>query len=293
MIYLEHPQLGRLDLVDKPNGFDVTQFEIGFPEVREVVIPRPLLDGSFDFTRYLGQRAVTVSMYLDQRRAPTQLLLDALMPFLHPLYRPRLIYTVQDIQQPCFDIPPLPQPRALTIRGVDAPVVINGPRFQQITVQWVADTYALSVDENCYTFLPADDTEDGRTYDLTFDRVYPPTLPSGSQVIVNAGNAPAHWRWTIFPAIDDPILTVNGVTITTDGGSGTSISGTDVLVIDTLARTIRVNDDPMQSVLGNTNFGDWDWSDLLLHPGENFVRFQGDNLSSDCRATICWSDTWL
>jgi hypothetical protein len=293
VIYLDHPVLGRLDLMDKPNGYDVSEFQIGFPEVREVVIPRPLLDGAFDLTQYLGTRAVTVAMYLDQRRAPTQLLLDRLMPYLHPLYRPRLVYTIQDIQQPCVDIPALPAPRALTVRGVDGPTIINGPRFQTISVQWVADTYAQSVDENCYTFLPSDDSEAGRTYDLAFDRIYPPTLPSGSQTIINAGNAPAHWRLTIFPDVDDPVFEVNGFQIDTDGGGGTSIGTGQTLVIDTLQRSVRIDDDPASSVLGNTNFGSWEWSDLLLHPGANSIRYQGDNLSSDARATICWYDTWI
>lgn len=288
MIYLDEPSLGTLLLRDQPEGYDVASFQIGFPEVRTVVQPRALQDGADDYTMYLGQRAVTISMYLDQRRQSTQGLLDLLLPYLSPRYRPRMIYTVQDIAAGC-PVLPLPAPRALGLRGADAPVVINGPRFQTITCQWVADTYATGVDERCFTFLPSSDEEDGRTYDLTFDRSYPATYPSGFQIINNAGNAPADWRMTIFGPFDDVRIDINTATILTS----VTVAAGDTLVIDTAARTIRINDDPSASRYGSTNFGDWTWDDLMLQPGNNAVRFQAINIDDETRATICWRDTYV
>jgi len=292
-MYLTHPDLGRLDL-DCGIGYVVAQYEIGFPRPREVVRVRPLDDGIIDDTAFVGERAVSVALRLDQRKVATQTLLDLLLPFVHPGRRPRLVWSVerQDGAGPC---PPgtAPGPRSLVVRGADAPVPIAGPRFQTIVCQWIGAPFIESVEERCQTWSPGETNEGGRTYDLTFDRVYPASAPSGQIIVVNAGNSPAPWRLTIFGELEDPIVWINDRQITTDGGGGTTLGFGQTLVIDTLARTMRLDDDPADSVYNRSNFTEWEWSDLRPRPGPNTLRIQASNVQPGSAATICWRDTWL
>ena len=282
MMYLTEPTLGQLDLDCDPDGYVVSQFEIGFPEVRPVVLPRALADGVLDTTRFVGQRAITVSISLDQTKMATQDLLDRLMPYLSPRYRPRLVYAVQD---------PIVNPnhvRSFEVRGVDAPVVIEGPKFQTVVCQWVAiDHRATSIEERCAVLIPGGN-ELGREYDLEFDREYPLSPPPGIINITMDGNDPADWVGTIIGAVDDPIVTINGINVEF---TGVSLTAGQTLVIDTRNRTMIQGGN--LSVYGSSNFVDWQWDDLLLQPGVNVIRLQGTAPDPNAYMLICFRDTWL
>lgn len=282
MMYLSEMTLGQLDLDCDPDGYVVSEFQIGFPDVRPVVVPRAIADGVLDSTRFVGQRAITVAITLDQKKLATQDLLDRLMPYLSPRYRPRLVYAVQD---------PVVNPnhiRSFEVRGVDAPLVINGPKFQTIVCQWVAlDHRATSIEERCVAGVPGGD-ELGREYDLEFDRDYPASPPLGVVTFNMDGNDPADWVATIVGPIDDPEFTINGTQITF---TGVSISAGQTLVIDTRNRTMIAGGN--LSVYGDSNFVDWQWDDLLLRPGQNTMRLQGDLTDGDTYVTLCFRDTWL
>ncbi len=282
MMYLTDPVLGQLDLDCDPDGYVVSQFEIGFPDVRPVVIPRALADGVLDTTRFVGQRAITVSITLDQTKLATQDLLDKLMPYLSPRYRPRLVYT---IQQPVVNPNHV---RSFELRGVDAPLVIEGPKFQTIVCQWVAlDHRATSIEERCQVLIPGGD-EIGREYDLEFDRDYPPSPPVGVVNVTMNGNDPADWVATIIGAIDDPIITINSVTVEF---TGVSLVTGQILEINTRNRTMIQGGN--LSVYGNSNFVDWEWDQLLLQPGVNVLRLEGTNPDPGAYLLICFRDTWL
>lgn len=283
MMYLTDPTLGQLNLDCDPEGYVVSQFDIGFPTARPVVRLRALADGVLDTSRFVGQRAITIAITLDQTKMPTQDLLDMLMPYLSPRYRPRLVYSVQE---------PVLNPthiRSFEIRGVDAPLVINGPKFQTVICQWVAlDHRATSVDQSCVTVIPTSLDENGRLYDLSFDRDYPFSPPAGVTSINMAGNDPADWIVEIVGGIDDPLLEINGITVQF---TGVSLLPNQVLEINTRNRTMIQGGN--LSVYGNSNFVDWQWDDLLLRPGTNTIRFGGDNADAISYALFCWYDTWL
>lgn len=283
MIYLTDPTLGQLDLDCDPEGYVVSQFEIGFPSERPVVSLRALADGVQDDSRFVGQRAITVSITLDQTKMATQDLLDKLMPYLSPRYRPRLVYSVQE---------PVVNPshiRSFEVRGADAPVVINGPKFQTVVCQWRAiDHRATSIEQTCKTIFPTGDDELGRVYDLEFDRDYPASVPVGATTIVMAGNDPADWTADIVGIVDDPYLRVNDVEITF---TSVSVSAGQILRIDTRNRTMILGGN--LSVYGNSNFMDWEWDDLLFRPGDNKVQYYGSNLGADSYVLICHRDTWI
>lgn len=288
MICLDDLELGRLDL-DCGGGYVVERFEIGWPTVREVTRPRPLDHGTLDDTAYLGERAVTVALRLDQRKHPTQTLIDRLLPYIAPWRRPRLCWAVQRDGDPCNAIPP-PGLRSLVVRGVDAPTVIDGPRYQTLVVQFAGQALIEALDETCETWPVGEDDSNGRAYDLEYDRVYPASPPTGLRVVVNDGTAPAHWRLTLFGQMVDPVVVVNGVEVSL---TGLTMTATDTLVIDTGLRVILANGDSNESRYGIANYAEWEWSELRLRPGVNEVRLLATNTTPTSIGTLCWRSSWL
>lgn len=78
-------------------GYIVTEYDLGWPEVRAVSYDRPLADGAFDLTRYFGQRSVTLSITLngEARDVPEAALRTDLAKYLHPRRRPVLSFIEQ------------------------------------------------------------------------------------------------------------------------------------------------------------------------------------------------------
>lgn len=289
-MYLTESTLGQLDL-DCADGFVVTDFQIGWPEVREVTTPRSLSDGSVDTTTYLGSRPVTVGLRLDQTKMATQDLLDLVTPYLSPRYRPQIVWSVQQSAPGC---PPpaatVTTIRSLTVRGVDGPLVVDAPKYLSLVLQWVAqDPYTTAIDETCAVALMTGNAEDGRVYDLDFDREYPFSPVYGYTYFTPLGNAPMDWTGTITAEVTDPEILINSVTITF---VGVTLTAGQTINIDTQERTIFRNNDPTDSVYGYTNFQDWTWDEIRLVPGQNVIRLQAASYSGDPAFTLCWYDNW-
>jgi len=289
-VQLSDPGLGTLDLGTYP--YVVTQLQIGSPTVRTVMRHRALADGAFDDTRYLGSRAVTVTCRLNNRgRIPgcsgaidMQTLLDFVLPYMSPRLRPTLSY----------QLPGSPTSRSMVVRGESWPVGIDGPKYPTLPLQFVCPSGEIfSGDEgdvDCVTITPATEVEAGRTYDLTFDRQYPAAQPLGGRLVQVEGSTSAHWNAKLYGAVTDPTLAVNGVRIQF---TGVVVAVGDYLEIDTRTRTILLNGDPSASRYAQTNFTEWNWDQLRLHPGENTIFFGGTNLSATASALVCWRPTWL
>lgn len=294
MIYLTDPTLGTLDLSCE-QGFVVTSFEIGWPEVREVSYNRALSDGAVDTTEFLGKRAVTVALRMDQRYAPTQSIIDRISPFLSPRYRPTIVWSVQDAPDPCPTVVttgacynPI---RSLMLRGADAPLVVDKPKYLEIVLQWVAqDSYVSAIDETCVVVSVTGAEEFGREYDLDFDRDYPLSPVYGILYFDTCGNAPMNWVGTLVGEIEDPEILVNDVTITF---TGLTLTAGQTIIIDTEQRTILRNGDVNDSVYGLTNFAQWTWDDLRLTPGTNQIRLEGSNTIGAPYFTLCYYDKWF
>lgn len=294
LVYLTDPTLGTLNIGPlvlgggrrecNADGYVVSDWTVGFPAVRPVVRNRALADGTVDDTRFVGARAISMSIAIDRRRGDPQLTVDRLMPYLSPRYRPRLHWT----------IPGSDQERSALVRGADGPLQINGPQLHVVSASWVAPNGVLeSAAESCEIINPGSDTEDGRRYDLVFDRVYPPSLGIGDRLVVNEGNAVAEWTATIFGPCVNPALIINGVPIRFDRSGGLTLTGGTSVTIDSRQRTILLNNDPGQSRYEFVNFTDWAWDDVRLQPGDNIVRFEGDTLDPGSQVQFCWRSAWL
>lgn len=289
-MYLTEPTLGTLDL-ECTEGFVVVDFQVGWPEVREVITPRALSDGSIDTTYYLGKRPITVTLRFDQTKLATQNLIDLVTPFLSPRYRPQIVWSVQQSGPWC------PGPaasvetiRSLQVRGADGPLVVNAPKYLQMVLQWVAqDPYTTGLNQFCAVALITGAEEFGRVYDLTFDRDYPYSPQYGVTAFTPLGNAPMDWVGTITAELVNPNVLINNTTI---DFSGVTLLPGQTIIIDTLERTILLNGDPNSSLYGSTNFQDWTWDELRLDPGQNQIRLQADSYVGDPSFTLCWYDKW-
>lgn len=303
MIYLTEPQLGRLDLgplvlgggVQQCNadGYVVTGWEIGFPAERAVVRNAALADGVFDSTRFWGARAVSMAVTIDVNKQDPQLAIDALTAYMTPHRRPRLAWT----------IPGSVHERSLVVRGVDAPLSIQGKQAHTMAASFIGIHGTLESNNgngpdgvNSISIVPSVEGDStGREYDLTFDRIYPYSPGRGEHIIDNKGNEIADWRCTISAfggePVVNPILSINGIDMSFTENGGLTLQPNESVTIDTRDRTALWNNDPNESRYDRLNYLEWAWEDVRLKPGKNSVRYeeQADN----GMAVFEWRDTWL
>ena len=217
---LEDPRLGRIDL-DCDNGYVVQAYQLGFPTVREVVVPNSIDDGTFDVTRFYGSRSITLDIAIKSHTgiapsstyiAPEAELRDALLAFLYPGARPTLIFSEHGDDRV----------KQVMVRGATASIAVDRRDYNKINVSWVAPRGSLlSWDPRCYQFIFSSNTPDTQT-----------------ETILNAGSAPAHWQATLTGESVKPRFIINGVQVlqldylTTHG---------DITVIDSFSRTVTVN----------------------------------------------------
>lgn len=291
MIQLIDSQLGTLDLRCDP--FVVVSFQIGSRAVRAVARPRALADGVIDDTKFVGARAATVTVRLNDGAAcrpgtSQQELFDLLLPYMSPRRRPLLRWSLPGSDGVT---------RQMVVRGDSAPMVIAGPRYPVVALAFVSDGEITDGDsddgsggssgEQCETIEPTEDVESGRVYDLAFPRDYPVSNAIGWRQVTQSGNEAAHWTGTISGPVTNPFLQVNDALVTWTANGGLVLNAGDFLTIDTRERTMFFNGDPTEPRYDRTNFPAWWWDDLLLQPGVNAVRY-GDT----GQFNICWRSTW-
>lgn len=288
MIRLIERRLGELELRCSP--FVVVDFTIGSRAPRVVKRNRALADGGIDDTRFAGGRAVSVTIMTNEdlcaRPDETmQDLIDRLTPYTVARRRPLMQWTV----------PGSPHVRELTVRGEDAPISIGRRSHPVIVTSWdAADgeiTTPFDPTADCTIIEPAIDVETGRTYDLVFNRTYPPSLAVGDRTVISGGNERAHWSAVIFAGTGttDPYLRINGVTMSF---SGLTLPEGSTVVIDTREHTMWLNGVPGDSVHQFSNFTQWAWEDLMLEPGANALRFGASALGSGAVLQLCHRKTW-
>lgn len=284
---LEEPTLGTLDLTAP--GYVVSDIVIGHPSERAVERARALNDGAIDETQFFGGRAVTFTVTLDTRVLPFETLVDRLKAFTSPRRRPLLVWSYLGTPTSL---------RTLLLRGVDAPVAMNGTRYPVVVSSWKSPwAFQRGYEQSCVVITPSQAEEAGRTYPLTFNRTYPAQLPVGAFVAANNGNENADWTAVVSAGptgtVVNPVITVNGVAMRFDQNGGITLTAGQTLVIDTAARSVLLNNDPADPRLDRVNYLAWQWEDLQLRPGTNLVSYRHTGSSTVAFATICWDTTWL
>lgn len=327
-IVLWEPSLGRLELGNLP--FVVESFQIGSPDIRDNIKNRALIDGVFDDTMYHGASAITLTTRLapNLRCSANQAdywiatLRDTLVAYMHPRLRPRLYWrypgerraqasgpTIAGLGDAPFGSVPLGSSVTVLssgsriddldgigqwaeVRGASWPFVMSGPRFPSLAVQFKNPLGQMFLgdpeDPPLTATAEPGAVAEGRSYDLTFDRSYPDVAhPVGTAVIHNGGNSYAGFRMQVHGPFDA------GATLNM---RGVSVEFNEALLINQYVELRTLNKTILRET-GNsyypfTNFGDWDWDDLLLPHGDTFMTFDGvDSGAPSGWATIEWHST--
>jgi hypothetical protein len=283
---LSEPSLGVLDLTAP--GWVVMDFQIGHPTERPIVRPRSLNDGIRDDSAFVGGRAITFSLMLNNNALPTQTLLDIVRPYFSPRYRPVLIWSHAGSRD---------DTRRTVVRGIDAPLPVARAKFPTLVCSFLAaDAQIFSEGLNQRTFGPSASVESGRSYDETYDKDFPFSSPVGSTIVTNGGNGFADWTTTLIAGdgtMVNPSLFINDLEMSFDQNGGLTLLAGQTLVIDTKERSILIDGNPSTPAFDKVNFLDWSWADLQLQPGDNLVRVDFTGTSTNGVATIEWRDTWL
>lgn len=283
MIQLIDDRLGTLALRDDP--YCVVSFEIGSRASRPNIRQRALADGHVDDTVVGGGRAFTMTLRLNDKdcgpgAVTMQSLIDRLTPYMNQRRRPILRWSLPG-SDGVF--------RQMVVRGDSLPIPVTDRKKLALIASFVSDGEITSPEQNCTDIAPADDDEQGRTYDMTYDRVYPVSVAIGDRIIEQQGNEAAHWRGTLYGDATGPYLRINGTEVRWD--EDYNVPGGSAIYIDTRERTMFLNGAEADSVQHLTNFAEWQWEDLLLQPGGNQVRYGADVITSGS-LTMCWHDTW-
>lgn len=265
--------------IDCTTGFVATELQVGFPSPRPVVRPRALGDGLIDNSAFLGNRALTLSLTLDTTVAPVQSLVDRLLPFLAQTRRPRLAWRLGDTPYPPAPPAPTPYPtsdgrwRSAIVRGVDAPVIISGPRYLTISASWVTvDAYLETKDLSLWAAGPNGPVE----------------------TIWHQGNAPAAWVATFTGNAITPSLVINGITLSFPAYT---VPVNRRVTIDLAARTIIESTDlgaaPFVNLYPQVNSYSWSWESLFFQPGANTFEYNTGLPVPANNANISFRDAWL
>ena len=280
-ITLSTPEVPTLTIGDG-GDFGLRALDLGFPQVRAVVSPRPAADGVIDETTYIGSRLITADIILYPGTWERE---QALRAFLSPRYRSSMAIT-----------PPDGPELVTTVRGaaLSAPVVLEDLTggVKRINAQWTAPFGILESAAMNTVVVAAAGTvlAAGRTYDLQFDRDYPAADPSGSSTVTNAGTAEAY-----------PVLKVHGpctapaIAHTTSGRvlsfPTLTINEGDFLEIDTRNKTIRYNANADDSRYGALDFAISSW--WSLSPGLQRIRFIPETFTAPSQVQVTWRDAWI
>jgi hypothetical protein len=283
-----------LDLMDQANGFRVETVDLGYPAVREDVGDYPGRRGGWDNTRLFGARAVTVTGWIvPVPGASRQAAWHAIAPYLDPAARPVLTFQIDGDQIP----------HQLHVRAAQFSSVASNPQVSPFQLGFKAlDPVAYSATVNTAICWPTN-TAGGRTYNLSFPRVYPAS-PIGGATTTTAGDQ------TVYPLLHlyGPASTIRiaetiwaaaaptGYSYAIPFKSGYSVAAGDRLDIDCAAHTVLTNGDPGSSQYNQIDFANWSgfWPRLAptdTNPAE--WTLSATATSGVTQLQIVWQDAYL
>lgn len=240
------PRLGNLDLSCE-NGYVVSSYDLGFPEVREVKLNNSLNDGTFDITRFYGSRAITLDIVLKGHGgiAPGQgarlgaeaELRDRLLGYMYPAVRPVLLFSEHEDERV----------RQIQLRASQASRAVGQARYNRVTCSWVAPRGILtSYDQECYRVYFTESS--GRSVTITVN---------------NHGTLDTDWNASISGEVTRAKIEL---TTLTESAAGVVSATTrtlqldyetkpgDLVILDSYSRTVTVNGvRTPYSYIGNNN----------------------------------------
>lgn len=280
-----------LPLDDAGAGYACTELDLGYPEVREVSHNRPDFDGADDQTALFGPRSVTMTV-VAWRGGAQELddIVSLFTPFLSVRARPVLHLTEQSSTD---------REKLITLRAQAMGSPMTPPYTRVLNMSFVAaDPYLYDATARQVAAWSGSTSPPGRTYDLTFDRWYPPG--GGAPVtgyIINGGDVVAFPTFRIFGPVSEPTLSLvgqRGPNFSMQFRAGFEVDQGHHVAIDTAERTALVDGDPARPVLSQVIWGAQGlvWPALLP-----LVRYEmhlsGENTSGVTQVIATWREGFL
>lgn len=287
--------LGTLSVLleDSTKGYFCTELNLGYPAAREVINNRPDQDGADDRTQYMGSRAVTANISaLAGAGARIDTVASQFAPFMVPSARPTLHYILDR---------PGAAERTMTLRASNYAWPIIGSFQRDIQLAWVcSDPYAADPNQSSASAYAGSSTSPGRLYNLIFPRVYP--VGGGSATtgqILPKGDLSVQPIFQIWGPITAPVITLNLI----GGGGGWQIKFLPPLIInanhyveiDTYAKTVRMDGDPMQSQSALLDWQNTTWPVCPPVPPTQgtYLQLSGGSTSVITQVKALWHDRYL
>ena len=285
-------ELGSLvmPLEDEAGGWFMTELNLGYPEVRDVVGNRPDAHGIFDRTSYFGARAVSASVKaVKWAGAELDEVASSFAPFMVPAARPVLHYVL--------DRPGAPE-RILTLRAAGYEFVIDNPVERDIHLEWIAaDPIVRDPASSSATAYTGASTGAGRRYNLAYNRVYP--AGGGGPVsatIRSNGDVAVRPLLRIYGPVTAPVVAFAP-------GAGAfamlptlTISGGHYVEVDCALKTAWIDGDRSLNALAYVDWptiyaqGGWP----LIPPRTNVtMTMTGQSTSSTTQTQATWNDGYL
>jgi hypothetical protein len=281
-----------LPLEDVSAGYFCQSLDLGAPVVREVVSNRPGQDGVDDRTQYLAGRVVTASITaLAGAGAQIDAVAASFGPYMNPAVRPVLHYVL--------DRPGSPE-RTMILRASAYGWPIVGAWQRDINLQWLAaDPTALDPTVRSATAWSGASVVTGRTYPLTFNRIYPAGGGTGpiSGRIQTLGDLGVRPTLTVYGPIEGATITfdtvVSGQHFVIPFEPSFIIGGNTFVVIDTANKTAYLQGDPGQPVMADLDWLHSTWPVIPPAPDRAIMSLAGTSTTSVTQVVATWQDRYL
>lgn len=269
ILRIESPGLAPLALDDPAAGLYVSAYDLGAPRTREVMSPRPLADGADDFTQYVGERVVSMTVDVFDGDGGTHgELVDLLAAFCHPGRRSTIYESHRNAE------------RQVQVRAGSTSAPRDHPTDRAIQVAFVAPSGLIESATVSTVTVPPLPAAEGAPFDWTFPVSWPPAAPDAT-VATSAGSMGA---W--------PTIRVDGPCFGPVIANGSralafpelAIDAGHFVEIDTAARTVlldgvtdrRSSLDPASST--------W-WQ---ITPGANELTYAPELSGPPSEVTVTW-----
>lgn len=282
-----------LDLSDYAgNGVYVAKVDIGAPAVREVAYDLPDRDGTLDQTAFVGARLITLSgqVIASAAAGTRQEILDRLSRFCRPGSRPTLTVALND------DIP-----RTIGLRGDQCAAPIERPGRCPFAASWKAPDprfYAADADGDpvvsSLTVFPPMSSTLGRSYNLTFPRLYPAAWGgSGFATAPVAGDFPTWPTYTIVGPATNPIVSTTDAEGNTSAVAFSSLTLAigDYVTVETATRAVYLNGDRAADRYSTIDVTRTRWGPL--YPIDTTISFNATSFASPAQLAAAWTDAYL
>jgi hypothetical protein len=288
--WLALPNGATMALDNPAGGWSCQSLDLGSPVVRSVMANKPDADGIIDRTQYMGPRTVVAAVTAMAPLARIDDVADNFAPFMVPSVRPVLHFIL--------DRPGAPE-RTLILRGDSYDWPIVGAAQRDIAMQWIAaDPVARDVAAQVATAW-AGNPNNGRPYNLTFDRTYPvgSTSPVNG-VIRTPGDVPVKPMLRIYgPITGASVQMTTGLQPTqyfrVNFLSSYRIDAGNRVDVDTAAHTAVLNGDPTQSVLNQLDWSSTVWPLCPVNPDSTGLVLGGASTSGITQVQATWHDGYL